>query len=70
MKEPWIEIDLDDIKTYPRPWVRIFCERKDGFCFYGYYEASGDIVPFLPRYPRVKLSDIRRFRREEEEVKK
>ena len=66
----WREVDVFDPKTYPRPWKRLFVERKDGFCFYGYFETDGDIVPYLPRHPRVKLCNVRRFRVEEKEVQK
>ena len=37
-------------------------ERKDGTGFPGYFEPFGDVVPERPRLPRVKLSEIARFK--------
>lgn len=66
----WNEVDVFDPKTYPPTWKRLFVKRKDGFYFYGYYEPSGDVVPYLPRHPRVKLCNVDSYRVDELEEKK
>lgn len=66
----WHEVDVFDPKTYPPTWKRLFVKRKDGFYFYGYYEPSGDVVPYLPRHPRVKLCNVDSYRVDELEEKK
>jgi hypothetical protein len=65
-EKPWVDVDPFERKTYPPIYRRCLFERKDGFRFYGYFEHSGDVVPYTPRTPRFKLIHIRRFRIEED----
>lgn len=58
----WVDVDIDDPRTYPPTLKRVVIERKDGFVFFG--QSGTDAVEYLlyPEMPWLPIRNIRRWR--------
>lgn len=58
----WVDVDVDDPRTYPPTMRRVLIQRKDGFVFFGQSGTYEIEYLLYPEKPWLQIRNVKRWR--------